>query len=499
MKVRVEEISAIERKVVVEVAVEDVNRALAGQYKRIARTARVRGFRPGKVPKGLVKRMFFAEAQNGASQELIQGRIVDAFKEAAVEPLNMPDIEREPLVEGEPFTFSLFCQVRPEFALVGLGDIRVERRDVEPGEDAIAAELEKLREQHAELVPVEDRASDIGDILTIDYVGQVAGDEEPFPGGTGTDQEVTLGSGSLVPGFEDQLQGVAEGAEVVVEINFPEDYVEHLAGKAATFTVTVKAVRTKVLPDLDEDFAVDLEFEDMGALRASVYDRLSSALLEEEEGRVREEILNALMAANPVDVPAVLVDQAAERLRRQLGMHLAMGGLDREHLGRALDEQGPYIQERAQELAHRDMLLEAVAIRAELTVSDSQLDERIGEIAERTGQPKAKVRATLQDDRMEGLRLEMLQQQAFEWLEARATGEVPMEMEEEAAPEAAPEGDEAPEATENSETEGEGLADAPDSATVDGTSGDDSGQVPEAPADTVEPEAPADAEKQEDE
>ncbi len=422
MKVQVEEISTIQKKITVEVSADIVDRALQTQYKKLGKSVRVKGFRPGKVPKSLVKKMFRSDAENGASSDLIQGSIMDAFKEADVEPLGVPDIERDPISAGEPFTFSMFCQVRPEFTVNGVDKLSVAPRKFEPEDEAIQAEIERLRLQQAEAEPVEDRGADIGDILTIDFVGTLEGDEVPFEGGTGADHEVELGTGSLIPGFEDQLVGVKPDDERTVTLSFPDDYgPDHLNGRGATFAVTVKEVKRKVLPDVDDEFAKDLDFDDLSALRADVYDRLAEQVRTEEDGRIREEVLKQLMAENEIEVPQVLTDDAAERLKRQMGMHLMMNGMPRDQLEQIMAMQGDSIGARAKEMAIRDLLLDAVAKEQELEVSDDALDSRIGELAEQTGQPKPKVKAQLaQSDRLEGLRMEMLYEKAMAWLEDKA-------------------------------------------------------------------------------
>ena len=419
MKVSVEEISTVEKKIVVELAAAQVDSALNEQYKRIAKTARVRGFRQGKVPRTLLRRMFKADAENGASQALIQGNVVAAITESELQPLSVPDVERDPITEGQSFVFKMFCQVRPEFEVQGLDDMLLESEPVEPGDEALQAELERRRETQAELVPVEDRGADIGDTVTIDFVGRLADAEEPFEGGTGTDHDVELGSGSLIPGFEDQLAGMKVGDEGSIEVTFPEPYgSDELAGKPAVFQVTVKAVRSKVLPDIDDELAVDLGFEDLSGLRASVYDQLATAMREEAQGRLREQILDGLLATNPIEIPGVLLEQAAQRLQSQLGMHLSMGGMPPEQVRDALGRQSEMISTRAKELAHRDLVLEAISSLKGIEVADGDLDVRVGEIAEQTGQPRAKVRATLQQgDRLEGLREEMLHEKTMEWLE----------------------------------------------------------------------------------
>lgn len=434
MKVVVEAISSVEKKVTVGVPADKVDRALDVEFKRIGKTAKVRGFRPGKIPRGLLRKMYRVQANSAVSESLIRDHLSEAFKEAGLEPLAVPDVDRGAIAEGTVFEFTLFCEVRPDIELKGIDGLKVERRETEPTDEAMAAELETRRMSQAELEPVEDRAADIGDTITMDYSGRLADADEPFEGGVGTDTDIELGSGTLVPGFEDQLVGSKEGDSVVVNLALPDSYPDELADKAAVFDVVVKTVRRKVVPDLDDDLAVDLGFDDLGALRASVYDSLKNAAVEEESARIREEAVNGLIFANPVEVPKSLIEQAAERLRQRLGMHLRMQGMPDEFLKMALEQQDGMIDERALELARRDLLLEALAESRSIVIDDAMLDDRIGEIAESTGDPIPKVRGMLQrGGGMDVLREEMLRDRALDWLIDKATGVLDVLGESEAA------------------------------------------------------------------
>lgn len=451
MKVQVEELSAVERKITVELPAELVDAQLSDQYKRLSKTAKVRGFRPGKIPKGLIRKMFRQDAEAAAGGELIQSNILAVFTEASVEPLTMPAVDRATLAEGQPFEFSLVVQVKPTIDHVDVSKLTAERNSTEPTDEEIAAEMETRREAGAELEPVEDRGADTGDTVTIDFSGCLVGETEPFEGGSGSDHDLEIGSGSLVPGFEDQLIGKKEGDEVKVEITFPEDYAEHLANKPAVFDVTVRAVRAKVLPDVDDEFAVDLGFDDLGGLKASVYDKIADAKREEEDGRLRQEVLAQLMTANPLELPEALVTNAAERLMRQLRMQFQMSGIPPEQLDGILGSQTEMMQGRAKELAHRDLLIDALVTQETIEVSDDDIDDRIGEMAERAGQPKPKVRAMLaQDGRIDDLRAEMQNEKAIRWLADTATSRQPDAVEPEVA--------EAAEATEVSSASDEETA-----------------------------------------
>ena len=426
MQVQVEAVSSVEKKIIVEVPKQDVDRELAAQYKRISKTARVRGFRPGKVPKGLIKKMYGPQALAGAAEELVRNNLSQAVEESGIEPVAIPDMERGTLAEGTDFQFTLFCQVKPEVELKGIDEITVEPAKGEPSVEEIEADLERQRQTQAELEPVEDRDSDTGDVLTIDYSGVLDGEAEPFEGGVGTDTELELGSGRFVPGFEDQLIGHREGAEVKVEVTLPDDYPEHLAGKKAIFTTTVKAVSKRVIPDLDDELAVDLGFEDMGDMRAKTYDRLKEQSEAAEKNRVHDQVMDALLAANEVEIPSALAEEAAGRIREQVRSQFNYPGVDESLVQQLLGAQEERIQEQAQRVARRNLLLEVIAADKGLTVSDEDIDERLTEMSEQLGQPKPKIKALLaQGGSLNMLKDDMQREMAMKWLIDKATGVLP--------------------------------------------------------------------------
>ena len=263
MQVTVEDVSSIEKKIVVEISADAVKRSLTSHFKRIGKTARVRGFRPGKVPMGLVKQMYRADATEAATRDLLQEYYPAALDETGLNPLAMPEIEQAGVAEGEPYHFTLRIEVKPEFELAGLEQVAITRESTEPSEEELTERLEAKRQENAELEGV-DGSADIGHVLTIDYSGKVKGEDEPFEGGTAEEQQLEIGSGQFIPGFEDQLVGANAGDDRTVEVTFPEDYgSEALAGKEAVFEVKVHAIRRRVVPDLDDELAKDLEFEDL--------------------------------------------------------------------------------------------------------------------------------------------------------------------------------------------------------------------------------------------
>ncbi|MEC8024992.1 MAG: trigger factor [Myxococcota bacterium] len=417
MQVTVEDISSVEKKVVVEIAADAVKRTLVKQYKRISKTARVRGFRPGKVPMGLVKQMYRGEATEGATRELLQEFYPAAIEETGLSPLTMPEIDQSGISEGEPYHFTLRIQIKPEVSLVGLDQVAITREDAEPTDEELNERLEAMRQEHAELEGV-DGAADTGHVLTIDYSGTLKDAEEPFEGGTADGQELEIGSGRFIPGFEDQLIGAAAGDSRTIEVTFPEDYgSEDLAGKEAIFSVTVQAVRQRVVPDLDDELAKDLEFDDLSAMRASVYDKIAENKRQEEQARLRESVINQTLSLNPIDTPRAMVDASLERLESQMRTRFQMQGMQDEWFSQIMEMQRPHMEDSAKKLARTDLVLDAIADEQSLEVDQADLDEKLSEMAGMLQMPLPKLRAELtRSGRIESVRQDMLHDAALEWL-----------------------------------------------------------------------------------
>ncbi len=423
MHLSVEEQSAVEKRVVVELPADVVAARLEEEYRKLSKNVRMKGFRQGHIPKGLLRKMYAKDATQAVSSNLIRENLMPALDQSGLKPITFPDIEPGELAEGAPFRFTLQFQVKPVFELQGLTTITVERRSMEVDEAKLQQELEELRDQHAELQTVEERGADIGDVVEFDYSVY---DTEPTDEAVAMEQnagrKLELGKPGLVPGFEDNLMGVREGDERSFSLTLPDDQGSPLAGKPAYFKVIVKAVSKKVLPDVDDDWAKDLGHEDLSALRASIYDRLSDQVAREEDDRVKQSLVEQLSAGNAIDVPPALVDASLEKILRVLAMNLAMSGVPEDQIKSLLSSEHATMRVRARELAKRDLLLDAVATHAGIAVTDEHLDAKLEEMATTLRQPKAKVKAQLvREERLEAVRNEVKNDLALAWLEKTAT------------------------------------------------------------------------------
>ncbi|HEY6551251.1 MAG TPA: trigger factor [Solirubrobacterales bacterium] len=404
MKTDVTELPDSRVRVEVEVPAELVDRGMQRAARSLAREMRMPGFRKGKAPPSLViQRLGFGAVMQEAVRDSLPEWYEQGLLRSGVSPIGDPEIEivSSPEAEGEALKFKFEIGVRPKAKLGEYKGIEVGRAEAEPTDEIVDREIERIREGFAKLEPVE-RAATEGDVLLIDYEGLIDG--KAFEGGKESDGMLELGSGRFIEGFEEQLAGVSGGEQREVKVTFPEDYqAEHLAGQEAVFTVDVKEVREKVLPELDDDFAAEAsEFDTLAELRADIGKRVSEAVDERAEQDFRVAAVDAAAAAATVEIPADLVAARAaerwERVERQLagrGMSpdsfLQMQGKTREEV---LEESRP----DAERELEREAVLAAIAEAEAIEVSEEEMVEALAHTAEHERTTAEKLLARLREN-----------------------------------------------------------------------------------------------------
>ncbi len=314
-----------------QVSPQELEQRMEQTARSLGREMKMPGFRKGKVPTQVViQRMGRESVLDEAIRQSLGRWYVEALGESGVSPVGDPDLTLGDLpAAGEPLTLTIEIGVLPLAQLGSYKGLEVGKREATADDETVDAELAQLQERMAKLETVEEAAAS-GDFVVMDYVGSVDGEE--FEGGTGSDQVIELGSGRLIPGFEEQLTGASAGEERAVDVSFPDDYgAEHLAGKAAQFAVTVKEVRRKLVPDLDDTFASDAAgFDTLAELREDVATRVREMDEQRAEAEFREGVMDAVAAEATVELPEALVEARAKELLDRMLHQLEHQGINRE-------------------------------------------------------------------------------------------------------------------------------------------------------------------------
>jgi trigger factor len=423
MKTTVTELPESRVRVEAEVSPDEVQKRVDQAARALGRDLRIPGFRKGKVPPPVIIQRVGREAVvDQAVRESLGRWYVAAVDDAGVATIGDPDLDlpKEMPGEGEALTFSFEIGVRPEAKLGEYKGLEVGRREADVKDEQVDAEVEALRERLARL-DTHDGTAENGDFVVMDYVGSIDGEE--FEGGAGRDQLLELGSGRLIPGFEEQLTGAKAGDHKTVELSFPPDYgAEHLAGKDAVFEVDVKEVKRKQLPELDDDFAVEAAgFDSLDELRADIRKRIEEAEAGQIDREYREHVVDAAVANATVDVPEALIEARARELWDNMLHSLSHQGIDRDAYLRIAGKTEEDLLEEAkpdaEQALRREAVLTAVVAAESIEVSDDEVLEALTDTAERGNvKPKKLLERLKTEGRLDAVKEDMAARKAVDLL-----------------------------------------------------------------------------------
>lgn len=391
MQVSVENTSALERRMTIGVPAERIETEVNKRLQQTARRAKVPGFRPGKVPMSVIRQRYEASARQEALGDLIQETFYEAVVEQKLNPAGAPAVEPKVFEKGKDLEYVATFEVFPEFEVKGLDGIEIERQDASVEDADIDKMLDVLRKQGTRYEAV-DRAAANDDQVTIDFVGTQDG--EAFAGGSAEGTKLVLGSGRMIPGFEDGLVGAKAGDERVLDLTFPEDYQNlDLAGKAAQFKVTVKEVAAPELPELNEAFFKQFGVEEttVEGFRAEVRKNMERELRQALKTKVKNQVMDGLLAANQVDVPAALISNEVDRLRVQAVQQFG-GNIQPEQLPAEL------FSEQAKRRVLLGLIIAEMVKQFELKPDDARVRELIEEMAAAYQEPEQVVKWYYQNE-----------------------------------------------------------------------------------------------------
>ncbi len=382
MQVSVESTGGLERRITVQVPAEQVDQEVDNRLRSISREVRLHGFRPGKVPFKVVKQRFGRQVRAEVADELMRSTFVEAVEQEKLRPAGGPELEVKTLEPGKDLEYSATFEVLPEIEPAPVEEQVIEKPVVEITDADVGAMVERLRKQRMSWSPVERGAAE-GDQLVVDFEGTIDG--EPFEGNKAEDFTLVLGSGQMIEGFEEPLEGATAGETREVEVTFPDDYhAKQLAGKKALFKVTVKSVSEPVLPEVDEELARSFGVQEGGVegFYKSVRENLQRELDQRVRARLKEQVIDALLELNPVELPKVLVEQEIDQLIRNANEQRP-ASLGNVNLPRELFE------EKARRQVALGLLFGEIVRRDGIKVDDERIEKTLDDLVADYDDPDA--------------------------------------------------------------------------------------------------------------
>lgn len=401
MKTELVDVNETRRQLTVEIPVGDVESAIERVTRDYAKSARLPGFRPGRVPPGVVRQRFRAQILHDVAHDLIPKSIDEVLSSKGVEPVDTPDVKDVVVEEGKPLSFTATFDVVPDFDPGDFGDVQLRRQPVVVHDDAVQQTLERLRERAARYEPVEGGVAE-GHTLVIDLERRPTNaDGTVAPADTHEKVSIEMGAPANPPGFDAEVMGMTVGDSRTFTLTYPADYaVSEMAGTSVGYTVTLKELRRRVVPELDDEFAKDLgeDIDSIDALRGRVRADLEAESKDASDRQLRADLLKQVAKRLPFEVPAALVDREIDRRVEDFARRLMSQQIDprRANIDWAAFRQGQ--REPALESVASALVLDQIARRDKVTVTDEDLEQELARYAERTGLTPAAVRARLEQE-----------------------------------------------------------------------------------------------------
>ena len=419
MSLQVEKLEKNMAKLTIEVSPEELEGALQHAYLKNRKQITIPGFRKGKVPRQIIEKMygpsfFYEDAVN----ELIPSAYEKAVDECELELVSRPEVSIVQIEKGKPFIFTAEVAVKPEVELGQYKGIEVEKQDTAATDEEVDKEIDKERESNSRSITVEDRPVQDGDMTVIDFEGFVDG--TPFEGGKGTDYPLTIGSGAFIPGFEEQLIGAEIGKETEVNVSFPEDYhAKDLAGKPAVFKCTVKEIKVKELPELDDDFAQDVsDFDTLEEYKADVRKKIEERKAASAKAKKEDAVIEKIIEGAKMEIPDAMVKTQAEQGVDEFAQRLQMQGMSIEqylqYMGGSIDAMVEQYKPQALKRIQSHLVLEAVAAAENLEVSDEELEAEYSRMAEQYKMEVEKLKELFSDADKKTIREDLAIQKAVD-------------------------------------------------------------------------------------
>lgn len=420
--VKIEDISAVKKKLSFDVPWVDVKSEMDAVYRKVGKTAKIKGFRPGKIPREILERHYREDAEGETIANLVNRYYWEALQKKDIPAVTQPEIEQQGIEADKDFTFSATVEVEPSVVPKDYIGLELEKEEPAVTDEDLEARMVEIRQMFATMEEVEDnREIRMGDFVTLDFTGTLAG--EQLKELKSENHMLEIGSKTFVPGFEEQLIGLRQGEVKTVAVKFPDNYnAAHLAGKEVEFTVEINGIRVKKLPELDEQFIKNFErYESLEALKADV---LKS--LEEEKKRTialefERQISDKLLEKNVFDVPDSFVERQIYYMMSDAQRRMISGGMTPKKAAEFSINLHDHFREEATKIVKTVLLLKAIAAKEALTAEEDEVEKQIREIAAQRAQNYETLRESLEkEDRTDNIKSEILNRKTYAFLEAKA-------------------------------------------------------------------------------
>ena len=428
MSLQVENMEKNMAKLTIEVSAEELEKAIQGAYLKQRNKISVPGFRKGKVPRQMIEKMygvgiFYEDAANA----LIPTAYGKAYDECELDIVSQPKVEVVQLEKGKPFIFTAEVAVKPEVTLGEYKGLSVDKVSNRVTAKEIDAKLEEEQKKNARTVVVEDRAVQDGDEVVLDFEGFVDG--VAFEGGKGENYPLTIGSGSFIPGFEEQLIGAEAEKEVEVNVTFPEEYhSEDLAGKAAVFKCTVHEIKEKELPELDDEFAAEVsEFDTLDAYKADIKAKIKEQKIADGNRKKEDQAVEKAVANATMEIPEAMIDTQVNQMAQDFAQRIQQQGLSMEQYfqftGMTAESMMEELRPQAVKRVETRLVLEAIAKAENIEITDERIDEELAKMAEAYKMEVEKLKEFMGENEKEQMKMDLAVQDAVTFLADNAVEE----------------------------------------------------------------------------
>ncbi|MBW6509523.1 MAG: trigger factor [Desulfuromonadales bacterium] len=417
MNVTVEDLSPIKKKLTIEVNADLVASELDGAFKKIAKTANIKGFRKGKVPKQILEQQYGPKAHYDTIGSLINNSLYKAMIDHQVEAVSQPEVVQTGAIEkGQAFSYEAEVEVRPEIKAQHYTGLELEKEKLVFDDSAVDQQLEQMLQSKVQLVAAPSDSARDNDTVVIDFTGYIDG--EAFENGAAQDYQLELGSNSFIPGFEAQVVGMKRDEEKDVNVTFPEAYgAESLAGKDAVFKVLLKEIKEKKIPVLDDDFAKEMDADSLEQLKEKIRDNLKAQQQQQIDSQLQENLMNALLEKNPFDLPDGMVTNQLMYLKDSFSQRLKAQGMSLEMLGMNDENFNKTYWDMATQQVKGELLLDAIAKQEQIVVEEAEVEQKFADFAEQSNTPLAQVKKFFENDQaLRGLKGQLLQEKVSAFL-----------------------------------------------------------------------------------